>query len=170
MQGAGVAMSRSQHARGCAPGRSSERVTVQKSCFSVGSRSGCKLKEDMPVESLKTVLVVEDDWSIQSLIALVLEEQGYRVETAANGRQGLDLFEQCSPDLILLDMNMPVMNGWEFARELHAKHDSQVPIVVVTASCDARRAAADIGAAGCIGKPFELEALLSAVNQLLATP
>lgn len=125
------------------------------------------LKEGGLVDSLKTILVVEDDSSIQSLMALVLEEQGYRVETAANGRQGLDVFEQCSPDLILLDMNMPVMNGWEFARELRATHDSQVPIVVVTASAEAKKAAEDIGAVGCISKPFELEALLRAVSQFI---
>lgn len=113
----------------------------------------------------KTVLVVEDDWNIQSLMAMVLEGEGYRVETAANGLQGLNAIERSLPDLVLLDMNMPLMNGWEFAREFHARFDSGVPIVVVTASADARQAAADIGAVDCLGKPFELNTLVEVVRR-----
>lgn len=113
----------------------------------------------------KTVLVVEDDWNIQSLIVLILEDEGYRVETAANGLQGLNAVERSLPDLILLDMNMPVMNGWEFAQVFHARFDSQVPIVAVTASTDARQAAEDIGAVDFIGKPFELDTLVRVVRR-----
>ena len=113
----------------------------------------------------KTVLVVEDDWNIQSLMAMVLEGEGYRVETAANGLQGLNAIERSLPDLVLLDMNMPLMNGWEFAREFHARFDSGVPIVVVTASADARQAATDIGAVDFLGKPFELTTLVEVVRR-----
>src|SRR5436190_1252749 len=71
---------------------------------------------------VKTVLVIEDDEDLVYLITILLEEQGYRVITASNGREALDELRRAVPDLILLDMKMPVMSGPEFARELYAQH------------------------------------------------
>lgn len=119
----------------------------------------------MPVADSKTVLVVEDDRSILSLVAMVLENEGYRVVTAENGQLGLDAAVRHNPDLVLLDMNMPVMDGWEFARELRATHSRKIPIVVVTASADAHRVAVEIGAVGSVPKPFNLVGLLDIVSR-----
>jgi CheY-like chemotaxis protein len=113
----------------------------------------------------KTILVVDDDSDILSLIVMLLEGEGYTVETAHNGREALQRVEQHLPDLILLDMNMPVMNGWEFARQFHARGSGQVPIVVLTAAEDARQRAAEIDATGWVGKPFDLEELFDAVQK-----
>src|SRR5690349_3028857 len=103
----------------------------------------------------KTVLVVEDDEDLVYLITILLEEQGYCVITAANGREALEALQAGLPDLILLDMKMPVMSGPEFARELSAQHRHLPPIVVVTAADDAQRRASEIHADGWLGKPFD---------------
>lgn len=113
----------------------------------------------------KTVLVVDDDQDILSIVSLILEEEGFKVETAADGREGLEAVEQGMPDLILLDMKMPIMNGWEFAREFHARYDNKVPIVVLTAAEDAKKRAEEIGAVGWIGKPFDLDHVVSVVER-----
>ena len=68
------------------------------------------------------------------------------------------------PDLILLDMKMPVMNGWVFAKEYHRRYDKGAPIIVVTAADDARQRAIETGAVGWISKPFDADDLLRAVS------
>lgn len=113
----------------------------------------------------KTVLVVDDDQDILSIVSLILEEEGFKVETAADGREGLEAVEQGMPDLILLDMKMPIMNCWEFAREFHARYDNKVPIVVLTAAEDAKKRAEEIGAVGWIGKPFDLDHVVRVVER-----
>lgn len=91
---------------------------------------------------------------------------GYNVETAANGREALDMIRGRKPDLIVLDMKMPVMDGWEFAREFRAADQSQTPIAVLTAAADAKKRAEEIRAAGWIGKPFDLDTLVETVDRL----
>lgn len=110
----------------------------------------------------KTVLVIDDDRDLLDLVTFLLEDEGYRVETALDGLERLRKVEQKKPDLILLDMKMPAMNGWEFAREFHARYDRQVPIVVLTAAENARKRAEEIGAQGWVGKPFNLDTLVQA--------
>jgi len=83
------------------------------------------------------VLVVEDDPDLAALEAELLEEHGHRVEVARNGREALAVIERATPDLILLDMRMPVMNGREFADEYRRRQRSPAPIVVVTAAASA---------------------------------
>ncbi len=121
----------------------------------------------MPEAKSRTILVVDDDKDIVSIMTFVLQEEGYRVETAADGREGLEAVERGMPDLILLDMKMPIMNGWEFAREFHSRYDRKTPILVLTAAEDARKRAQEIGAVGWIGKPFELDALVQVVRRHL---
>jgi DNA-binding response OmpR family regulator len=107
----------------------------------------------------KTVLVIDDDRDLLDLVSFALEDEGYKVETAANGREGLEKVRREMPDLILLDMKMPLMDGWQFAQEFHARFDEKAPIVVLTAAENARKRAAEIGAQGWIGKPFDLDDL-----------
>ena len=113
------------------------------------------------------VLVVEDDPDLASLEAQLLEEHGHRVEVAHNGREALAVIERATPDLIVLDMKMPVMNGREFADEYRRRQRSPAPIVVVTAADDAQRRAAEVGASGWIAKPFDPDALVDSVTRLL---
>jgi CheY-like chemotaxis protein len=111
-------------------------------------------------------LVIEDDPDMRSLLVLMLEDRGHHVLAASDGRQGLDLLRHESPDLILLDMKMPVMDGWEFARQYRATHDSVSPIVVMTAAEDPRQRAEEVGAAAWLGKPVELDLLYDTVDQI----
>jgi CheY-like chemotaxis protein len=112
------------------------------------------------------VLVVEDDDGIRDLIDLVLSAAGYEVLTAPDGAAALDVVGRLPPDLVLLDMRMPVMDGWEFARRYRARPEPPAPIVVVTAARDAAQRAEEIDANGYLGKPFDVGELLALVGTL----
>lgn len=120
----------------------------------------------MKTASLK-VLVVEDDPDLAALEAELLEEHGHCVEVANNGREALAAVERAAPDLILLDMKMPVMSGREFVDEYRRAQPSPAPIVVVTAADDAQVRAAEVGASGWIAKPFDPDVLVEKVMRLL---
>jgi len=111
------------------------------------------------------ILVIDDDQAIRTTIADLLEAEGYPVATAVNGADGLVVLDQVKPALVLLDMRMPVLDGWGFARTLHERGIS-VPIVVLTAAQDARRWAREINAADVVAKPFDLIDLLDAVERI----
>ena len=114
------------------------------------------------------VLVVEDDLDLASLIQMILADDGYEVALASDGRQALAQVAERMPGVILLDMRMPVMNGWEFAREYQARYGSAAaPIVVVTAAENARARAEEIGADGWLEKPFEIEDVLRMVARFV---
>ncbi len=123
----------------------------------------------MTDETARTVLVVDDDDDLSTLVATILSEEGYCVETAANGLEALDLLSKRLPDLIVLDMKMPVMDGAQFARELHSRYDHRPPIVILTASADARLRASEVGAIGWVTKPFDLTRLVQVVEESLNT-
>jgi CheY-like chemotaxis protein len=109
------------------------------------------------------VLVVEDQPDIRDFVALVLENEGYRVTTADNGAIALEHVARESIDVVLLDMRMPVMDGWAFASAYRQRPGPHAPIVVLTAAQDAAARAAQIQADGYLGKPFQLDDLLSIV-------
>lgn len=111
------------------------------------------------------ILVVDDDPSILQTIAMILEMEDYRVETARNGAEALAVVERSRPALVLLDMRMPVLDGWGFARAL-SERGVQLPILVMTAAQDTRTWAEEIGAAGYLAKPFDLTDLLDSVSRL----
>jgi CheY-like chemotaxis protein len=107
------------------------------------------------------------------LISAAAEKAAQMIKDAAeNGIIALELLKkQGLPDLILLDMIMPEMNGWQFANEFAAKYDHLCPIIVMTAAADAQQRAKDINASGWIEKPFDLNKLLLVIKQhLKATP
>ena len=114
------------------------------------------------------VLVVEDDPDLLALMEMILQDAGHRVRTAAEGRAALARVAEEMPGVILLDMRMPGMNGWEFAREFRARHGRAAPIVVVTAAENAEARAAEIGAEGWLSKPFDVGDVLAAVAHHLA--
>ena len=108
-------------------------------------------------EAKRTVLVVEDDPHLMAAMTMILEELRLTVLSAENGQEALAILERGKPGLILLDMKMPVMDGWEFAKQFYARYGRGIPIVVVTAAEDARKRAAEIGADGYISKPFQID-------------
>lgn len=113
-------------------------------------------------------MVVDDDPSILAMVAEILRLEGYQVETATNGLEALQVIERRRPSLIVLDMRMPVMDGWGFARELRQRGQN-APILVMTAAQNAQRWAEEIGAQGYVAKPFELTDLLASVERLKAS-
>jgi CheY-like chemotaxis protein len=114
-----------------------------------------------------TILVVDDEPDLLELVRMVLKGDGHEVIVAANGREALTIVDEHTPNLILLDMRMPVMNGWEFAAELKTRQAPVPSIVVMTAAEDAAARASEIGAAGFIGKPFNIRVLLDEVRRQL---
>ncbi len=117
-----------------------------------------------------SILVVEDDADLLSLMEMILGGEGYRVRTAREGGEALARVKEEMPSLVFLDMRMPGMNGWEFAREFRARHGPACPIVVVTAAEDARRRAEEIEAQGWLAKPFEIADVLAAAARWSGEP
>ena len=111
-----------------------------------------------------TVLVVDDDTSILDTVSAILSGEGYDVMSAASGEEALEAVARKHPLLILLDMRMPVMDGWAVARALRGQGIS-VPIVVMTAAESAKRWADEVGAEGYLAKPFGLDELLTTVER-----
>jgi DNA-binding response OmpR family regulator len=106
---------------------------------------------------------VEDDSDIRAMLEMALVSEGYEVLAASNGAVALDLAQQSWPDLILLDLKMPGMNGWEFATHYRQQAAQPAPIVVLTASRDADGPGAQVEIDGYLNKPFELDELLEVV-------
>ncbi len=109
------------------------------------------------------VLVVDDDDNIREFVAIALCDEGYEATVAADGVEALAVSAEMPPDLILLDMRMPVMDGYEFSRVYRQRPGPHAPIVVLTAAGRAAETAREIEAVDCLGKPFELDALLEMV-------
>jgi two-component system, chemotaxis family, chemotaxis protein CheY len=110
------------------------------------------------------ILVVDDDETIRQIVRLCLSDEGYDVLEAANGLAALELLTECQPSLILLDLRMPVMDGWEFARRYRGAPGPHVPIVAFVAALNAQSECADLETAGILAKPFDLDDLLSIVR------
>ena len=110
------------------------------------------------------VLVVDDDPSILDTVTSILTSEGFQVMAASGGHQALSMLQSWHPTLVLLDMRMPVMDGWAVARAMR-ETGSKVPIVVMTAAESAQRWADEIGAAGHLAKPFGLDELLACVEE-----
>ena len=117
--------------------------------------------------SAGSILIVDDDPAIVGFLELALADEGYEVRSAGNGRDALDKVGEHSPDLILLDMNMPIMNGWEFCEQLPQHASKAIPIVVMTAARDASARSREVGAQAFLGKPFNLEHMFRTIRDLL---
>jgi len=109
----------------------------------------------------KPVLIVEDDEDVRGALAVFLEGEGYRVLEAADGLEALDHLRTASVCMVLLDLWMPRMNGWEFrAEQMKDPALAAVPVVVITADHAARTKAVALGVEGYITKPIEFPVLL----------
>jgi len=113
------------------------------------------------------ILVIDDDEFLLRLTERVLQKQGYSVFTATNGETGLTLFRQLAPDLVILDVMMPGMDGWEVCRNL--RQVSAVPIIFLTALGSEKHVVSGLtsGADDYLVKPFRPEELLARVSALL---
>jgi two-component system response regulator MprA len=110
------------------------------------------------------VLVVDDDPAIRATVRAALELDGYVVAEASDGAAGLAALRNEEPCLVLLDMRMPTMDGWEFSRRYRAQ-DGRAAVVVMTAAESALRWCEEIGGDGCLPKPFDLDELYGLVER-----
>jgi two-component system chemotaxis response regulator CheY len=114
----------------------------------------------------KAVLVIDDDPQIRWMLDLALRHEGYAVIPAENGQQALECLEERVPNLILLDLAMPEMDGPALAAELERRADlPRLPIIVMSADRDAGQKAAAIGAAAYLRKPFDLDDLFAVIER-----
>ena len=117
-----------------------------------------------------TILVVEDDDAIQSVIVDVLEDRGFVVRRACNGAEALHELDSVRPDVVVLDLLMPVMHGWAFMESYAAKTDgATIPIIVVSVNPVLPRSFDRFGVRRCIAKPFVIEELIDAVDDALGS-
>jgi CheY-like chemotaxis protein len=116
------------------------------------------------------VLVVEDDKDLLEVVEFVLLESGFRVRKASNGEEALMCAAEELPGLIFLDMQMPRMDGWAFAREFRVLYGRACPIVVMTAAESASARARDVGADAWLAKPFDLDEVLRQTERFLPRP
>jgi len=117
------------------------------------------MEEKLPESQHPTVLVVDDNASIREALELMLDLESYNVRTASNGKEALELLERIHPRLVLLDLMMPVMNGWEFLATLKKERPNileQMPIIIVSAAAEAGRTTQ---ASAFLPKPINLDAL-----------
>ncbi len=114
-----------------------------------------------------SVLIVEDDHNIAELLQMYLEKAGYAVTVAADGGEGLSKFRAIKPDIVLLDVMMPVMNGWDVCKAIRA--ESQTPVIMLTArgETDDKVAGLKTGADDYITKPFEMKEVLARIEAVL---
>ena len=114
-----------------------------------------------------SVLIVEDDRNIAELLQMYLEKEGYAVTTAYDGGQGLQKFRSIQPDLVLLDVMMPVMDGWGVCKAIRA--EAQTPIIMLTAKGETEDKVAGLrsGADDYITKPFEMKEVLARIEAVL---
>jgi excisionase family DNA binding protein len=116
------------------------------------------------------VLVVDDDPQVREVVRLNLEMEGYTVREAGNAEEGLAAVDDDAPDLILLDVMMPQVDGWEMLRRVQEQHGiGSIPVVMFSGQLEssAEREAAERGAQAFVGKPFDLRALIEQTKQIL---
>ena len=115
-----------------------------------------------------SVLVVDDDAHLREFIRANLESEGYTVREAGSASEGLAALDEEPPDLILLDVMMPSMDGWEMLRRVHERHGvDAIQVIMYSGKLDEAATAEERGAQAFIGKPFDPRKLLDATRQLL---
>ncbi len=114
---------------------------------------------------MKKILIVEDDDNIRELLRLYLEREGYQVSEAENGAAGLSKWKAEDPDMMLLDVMMPVMDGWQVCKEVRAA-DQSMPIIMITAKGETmdKVSGLELGADDYIVKPLEMREVIARVR------
>jgi len=118
------------------------------------------------------VLIVDDDERLREYVRVNLELEGYTVHEAGSAEEGMKVLDELRPDLVLLDVMMPKVDGWEMLQLMHERHGvGSIPVVMFSGKVDEAVAdeAAERGAQGFIGKPFDPQELITQTKQLLPT-
>ncbi len=119
----------------------------------------------------RTILYIEDDLEMINLVTVILNRSGYVVKSANSGSKGLELIEQELPDLILLDLMMPEMDGWTLYQQLKSTEStSNIPVIIITAKSQPIDRVLGLHVAKVddyIAKPFHPQELLASINQVL---
>ena len=127
--------------------------------------------EDQPIEPKFLILVVDDSADNVAMISLFLQQQGYRVVTAGNGEDAIAIATQMIPNLILMDINLPALDGLGATRRIR-ENDAlrDIPVVAITAfgTEGFQRAAYDVGVAGYLTKPLDLDRMHQLIARLLS--
>ena len=124
------------------------------------------------INDTSTVLIVDDDPRLREYVRVNLEMEGYSVREAGSAEEGLRVLEESTPDLVLLDVMMPGVDGWEMLRRVQERHGvGAIPVIMFSGKIDESAAAeaASRGAQGFIGKPFDPHELIEQTKQLLPT-
>lgn len=119
---------------------------------------------------MKKILVVDDSPTMRNLVKSLVETKGYAADTAENGAQGVEVFEKMHPDLVIADINMPVMNGIDMIKALRTKQErATVPVIVLTTetSPTIKQKLRDVGASAWIAKPYDDSVLIDMVASFL---
>lgn len=167
---------------------SSDPATAAGASQSIASGAGCERGRGLPgmarngrprsdlgrgkrgasMSSPPTILVVDDHPDLREVLALVLEHHGFRVMVAGDGREALARAGECRPDVVLMDLMMPRMDGYEAARALNDNGRPEVPVVAVTASQVNREALLAQGFAELLRKPVRADDLLATIRRFTA--
>ena len=116
---------------------------------------------------MKKILVVEDDLSIRELLIEILEDEGYHVSSGSNGSEGLSSLELSTPDLIIMDVMMPIMDGYAFRKELLKNSIwSSIPVIAMSAQAQGLEKLKLHGLTNFISKPLEINHFLETVSSL----
>ena len=149
------------------PGLSQPQHQVPTAARETGVPAPGDSTDQPQAERGRVVLVVDDDPEIRDLMRWLLEDEGWNVETASDGRDAVDRAARSRPALIVLDMGLPILTGEEVALRLHAIYVHPPPIIVVSADGRAGEKAARLGAAAYLHKPFDVDELALLVRQTL---
>jgi CheY-like chemotaxis protein len=115
--------------------------------------------------SVRRVMVVDDDPGVLDILQIALQAEGYEVMLARNGLEALDLAGEQLPHLMLVDLMMPIMDGWELVRQFRGRDGfASVPIIILSAAREIERERATLGVEAALAKPFDLLRLLTAVS------
>lgn len=114
------------------------------------------------------ILVVDDDFTLCQTIQVILEEEGFLVETAMDGVEALESAELLRPTMVVLDMGLPLLDGEAVAKELRVRYGENIPVILMTADGHVKEKGQRVEAVVALGKPFEIDDLVSAVHQALA--
>jgi excisionase family DNA binding protein len=124
------------------------------------------------LDGRRLILIVDDDARMREFVRVNLEMEGYSVREAADAEEGLQALEEKPPDLILLDVMMPEVDGWEMLRRVQERHGvGSIPVIMFSGKVDedTLKRATSRGAQGFIGKPFDPQQLIDSTKQLLPT-
>ncbi len=126
-------------------------------------------ESDLPFMTKKRIVLADDEACVRAMVARVLGDEGYQVLPAANGAEALERVRQFKVDLVLLDLTMPRLNGWETFQRIQEEYPL-LPVIIITAKPDQFFTSLGAGVGALFEKPLDFPKLLEAISALLAEP